>query len=82
MQVSITQMRKDLFRLAENALDGVEVWVLHKGRRLKLVPEQPAGSKLERITPLAVMAPGFDALDDPALKAEMERALEEDWKTL
>ena len=51
MEVPITQFRQKLFDLVNQALDGKEVWVSHKGRRLRLVPEH-APSKLSRITPM------------------------------
>ena len=33
MEVSITQFRRDIFSLVNQALDGGEVWFTHKGRR-------------------------------------------------
>lgn len=82
MEVSITQFRRELFDLVNQAMEGVEVSVVYKGQRLKIVPEMPSGSKLDRITPLQVMRPGVKSLEDPELKEEMERKLEEDWETL
>ena len=82
MEVSITKFRHDLFDFVNQAMEGGEIWVVHKGQRLKLVPEKPAGSKLDRITPLQVVSPGVTTLDDLELKEEMEQALAEDWKTL
>ncbi|MGC2162043.1 MAG: hypothetical protein WA634_09065 [Silvibacterium sp.] len=82
MEVSITKFRREMFALVNRAMEGSEVWVVHKGRRLKIVPDKPTGSKLSRITPLQVIRPGVTTLDDPDLKEEMERALEQDWKTL
>ena len=49
---------------------------------MRLVPEEPLGMKLDRITKLQVIAPEVTSLDDPELKEEMERALEEDWKAI
>jgi prevent-host-death family protein len=37
MEVPITQFRREIFSLVNQALDGGEVWVTHKGRRLKIV---------------------------------------------
>jgi antitoxin (DNA-binding transcriptional repressor) of toxin-antitoxin stability system len=82
MEVSITKFRREIFELVNQAIGGHEVSVLYKGRRVKIVPEEPTGSKLNRITPLQVISPGVATLDDPELKEEMERALEQDWKTL
>ena len=86
MEVPITQFRRDIFSLANQALDGGEVWFTHKGRRLKIVPEGKPINRLSRITPMEVMVdPNFD-MNDPVFKAEilavMEKEWEKDWSTL
>ena len=86
MEVSITQFRRDIFSLVTQALDGSELWVTHKGRRLKIVPEGKPISRLSRITPMEVMVdPNFD-MNDPTFKAEwlaeMEKEWEKDWAGL
>lgn len=82
MEVSITKFRRDMFELVNQAMNGLEVSVVYKGRRVKIVPEDPVGSKLSRIMPLQVIRPDVTTLDDPELKEEMEHALEKDWETL
>jgi antitoxin (DNA-binding transcriptional repressor) of toxin-antitoxin stability system len=77
MEVPITQFRRKLFDLVNQALDGKEVWVSHKGRRLRLVPEH-APSKLSRVTQLDVIAPGVD-IDDDSWKAEIFRKWVQKW---
>jgi antitoxin (DNA-binding transcriptional repressor) of toxin-antitoxin stability system len=77
MDVPITQFRRKLFDLVNQALDGKEVWVSHKGRRLRLVPEH-APSKLSRITPMQIIVPGAD-LEDDSRNAEMTRDWERKW---
>jgi antitoxin (DNA-binding transcriptional repressor) of toxin-antitoxin stability system len=48
MKVNSTEFRKDLFRIVERVLQGELVEVAHKGRLIRLVPEdQP--SKLSRL---------------------------------
>jgi antitoxin (DNA-binding transcriptional repressor) of toxin-antitoxin stability system len=86
MEVPITQFRREIFSLVNQALDGAEVWVTHKGRRFRIVPEKPALRDLSRITPMEVMVdPNFD-MNDPAFKAEwlaeMEAEWEKDWADL
>jgi prevent-host-death family protein len=39
MEVSITQFRRRIFDLVNQAMDGKEVWVMHKGRRFKVTSE-------------------------------------------
>jgi len=86
MEVPITQFRRQIFSLVNQALEGHEVWVTHKGHRLKIVPEGKPVSRLSRITPMEVMVdPSFD-MNDPAFKAEwlteMEKEWEKDWVDL
>jgi antitoxin (DNA-binding transcriptional repressor) of toxin-antitoxin stability system len=85
MEVSITQFRRQMFDLVNEAMDGGEVWVLHKGRRFKIAPEDKPVSRLSRITSLEVINPEFSGLSDlkdPHLQEEMERAWESDWVDL
>jgi antitoxin (DNA-binding transcriptional repressor) of toxin-antitoxin stability system len=86
MEVSITQFRRDIFALVNQAMDGKEVWVIHKGRRFKVVPEIRPGSRLSRITPLEVINPstaaGSRKRNNQSLQEEMVRAWERDWSTL
>jgi len=85
MEVSITQFRRQIFDLVNVAMDGGEVWVVHKGRRFKVAPEDKPGSRLSRITSLDIVNPEFaDLADlrDPHLQQEMELAWESDWAGL
>jgi antitoxin (DNA-binding transcriptional repressor) of toxin-antitoxin stability system len=78
MEVPITEFRRKLFALIDQALNGDEVWVRHKGRRVRIVAEQ-APSKLSRITPMDIIVPGAD-LEDDSWKADMMREWEEKWR--
>lgn len=84
MEVPITRFRREVFALVNKALEGGEVWVSHKGRRLKLVPEGQPGSRLGRITRMEIVnsskLPGGSGVDDRAMKAEMTRSWERDWE--
>jgi antitoxin (DNA-binding transcriptional repressor) of toxin-antitoxin stability system len=83
MEVPITQFRRNLFALMNQALEGKEVWVTHKGQRLRIVPEKPPGDRLSRITPMQVLVDENFDMNDPAFKAEwlaeMEKEWEKDW---
>ncbi len=70
---------ENIFDLVNQALDGRDIWVTHKGHRFRIVPDTPAGSRLGRITPLEVINPEFPELNDSSLLAEMTRAWEKDW---
>lgn len=86
MEVTITQFRKEIFSLVNAAMGGEEVWVKHKGGRVKLTPENAPKSRLSRITPMEIINPDLPDFDDPAFKAqmlaEMEAEWEKDWATL
>ena len=86
MDVTITEFRRLLFSLANQALDGEEVWFTHKGRRIKIVPEDQPMSRLSRITPIEIINPATPDLLDAGRKAEMmaeiQKTWESDWETL
>lgn len=48
MRVTPTEFRKNLFSLADRALDGELIEIVHKGRTLRLVAQEPP-SKLARL---------------------------------
>ena len=77
MEVPITQFRRRLFELVDQALNGKEVWVSHKGRRVRIVPEK-APSKLSRITPIEIIVPGAD-IEDELWNVEMMHGWEKKW---
>lgn len=78
MEVPITEFRRNLFNLANKALDGAEVWVRHKGRRFRIVPENGPADKLSRVTPMDIIPAGVD-LEDDSWKVEMMQKWERNW---
>jgi antitoxin (DNA-binding transcriptional repressor) of toxin-antitoxin stability system len=80
MEVPITQFRREIFSLVNQALEGREVWVTHKGRRLKIVPEGQPVSRLSRITPMDVINYEEGGLENTGLLEEMTRDWEADWE--
>jgi antitoxin (DNA-binding transcriptional repressor) of toxin-antitoxin stability system len=79
MEVPISQFRRDIFSLVNQALEGTEVWVTHKGRRVKIVPEGRLVSRLSRITPMDIINYAEGGLENTGLLEEMTRAWEADW---
>jgi prevent-host-death family protein len=85
VKVPISEFRKNLFQLVDNALNGDVVEVTHKGKTIRLVPETQ-GSKLDKLTPTHIFNPTFSEEDHQRasreLFAEMQREWEEDWSEL
>lgn len=81
MEVSITQFRREMFDLMDQAMTGAEIWVVHNGRRFKIVPEDPPASRLGRITPLEVLNPEPPGVEK-SLREKMECAWRDDWSAL
>jgi prevent-host-death family protein len=85
MKVPISDFRKNLFQLVDQALNGDVVEVTHKGKTIRLVPEAP-GSKLDRLTPARIFNPSFSEKDhrkaSRELLAVMQREWEKDWSEL
>jgi len=77
MELSITEFRRNLFSVVQKAMEGTDVWITHKDRRFRIVPEG-APSKLSRITPMQIVAPGVDLTDD-SWKKELMREWEQKW---
>jgi len=85
MQVTISDFRKNLFHLVDEALKGAVVKVVYKGQTIRLVLENP-GSKLDRLTPVQISNPGLSREDharaSKQLATEMQFELECDWAEL
>jgi len=82
MDVPISQFRRDLFRLVDQAAEGEPLTITHRGRRFRVLPETPSRQGLEALTPLAIVNPKGPGLDDPAWKEGMIREWERDWSEL
>ncbi len=80
MPVKITKFRRDLFQLADQALQGEPIEFIHKGIVFKVIPETQT-SKLSRLTHETVVAPGA-SLDTSGLLKEMEAEWEKDWSEI
>ena len=79
--VTISQFRKDLFTLVDSAADGETVEFIHKGIRFRLIlPDSPAPSKLDRITPLAKDIMVGSPAEFAAAHSQMSQEIIEDWE--
>jgi antitoxin (DNA-binding transcriptional repressor) of toxin-antitoxin stability system len=94
MEVSITQFRREIFSLVNQALDGGDLWITHRGHRLRIVPEVRPASRLSRIAPMDILNPETPGLTSSIGNAgvraerkaetmpEMKKAWEDDWFVL
>ena len=80
MPLNITKFRRDLFQLADRALQGEPIEFIHKGVVFKVVPESRT-PKLSRLTRETVVAPGAD-LDTTGPLKEMEAEWRKDWSEI
>ena len=82
MKATITQFRKDLFQLADQALNGEIVQFTYKGVVFQVTPEK-RHSKLEKLVGQPVIAQGVDLEQaGKELQAGMEAEWADDWTKL
>lgn len=78
MSVSLTELRQQLFKLADQVVDtGVPLLIERRGVRLKLVRDDgpAAGGRLQRLKPQSLVQGAPLALDEsPALWSELPPA--------
>ena len=83
MEVSITQFRCYILALVNQAMDGKEVRVTHRGRRFKVVPEVKPGSRVTSLDVINPARPGKSLKrNNRSMQEEMVPAWERDWPTL
>jgi hypothetical protein len=79
---TITQFRKELFQLADQALGGESVAFTYRGIVFQVMPEKKT-SKLNKLVGQPVLAANVDLEKaSKELSAEMEAAWLEDWSDL
>ena len=82
MQVTITRLRQDLFKLADRALTGEPVQFTYKGVVFSLAPEAKP-SRLAKLTKQNIVVPKAEIESASAeLFKEMEGEWERDWSEL
>jgi antitoxin (DNA-binding transcriptional repressor) of toxin-antitoxin stability system len=80
MAVNITEFRRNLFQLVDQALEGKSIEFIHKGVVFKVIPQTPA-SKLSKLTRETVVAPDANR-DTGDLLKEIEAEWEKDWSEI
>ena len=83
MKVTITEFRKNLFKLVERVIDGDSVEFTHRGATIRLVVPEGPSSKLDRLTPRQITNPEMTEKQHRAaqrkMQAEILAEMEKDW---
>jgi antitoxin (DNA-binding transcriptional repressor) of toxin-antitoxin stability system len=86
MKVSITEFRKNLFKLVENVIAGETVEFVHRDTTIRLVVPEGRLSKLDRLTQRQISNPEMSDEEHHAaertMQAEMLAEIESDWADL
>ena len=81
MELTITDFRRNLFNVVDQAMNGVEVHVTHKGRGFTIKPDVPPQDRLSRIKPMKIINGSLEGASEQLMK-EMEAEWEKDWAEL
>jgi antitoxin (DNA-binding transcriptional repressor) of toxin-antitoxin stability system len=83
VKVTITEFRKNLFKLAERVIAGESVEFTHQGTTLRLVIPEGPSSRLYRLTPRQITNPEMTGKQHRAaerkMQAEILAEMEKDW---
>ena len=82
VRVTITDFRKDLFKLVERAIAGETVEFVHRDTTIRLVVPEASASRLDRLTPRQITNPDAPEDAEQKLKTEMWKEIERDWAEL
>jgi antitoxin (DNA-binding transcriptional repressor) of toxin-antitoxin stability system len=77
MKVTATEFRKNVFQLLESAINGEAVDVSHKGRTIRLLPEEQP-SKLSRLSKRNILVGSAEEVDR-SLESLNEQS-QKDWE--
>lgn len=82
MKVTATEFRSNLFQLVDRALRGELVELSHKGRLIRLVPEDPP-SKLSRLVKKPILKGAPEEVDEvqKKLSKQLQTGWERKWKS-
>jgi antitoxin (DNA-binding transcriptional repressor) of toxin-antitoxin stability system len=82
MKVTITEFRKELFKLVERAIAGETVEFVHRDHTIRLVIPEGRTSRLARLTPRQITNPDAPEDAERMLQTEMWKEIEMDWAEL
>ncbi len=79
MTLTISKVRQNLFSLAEAAARGEKVEFAYQGTTFRLVAEKNV-SKLSRLKPMEIFAPGLNSDDLEQALAEVSKEAQAAWE--
>ncbi len=82
MKVTITEFRKDLFKLVERVIAGETVEFMHQGTTIRLVVPEGRSTRLDRLTQMQITNPEVPDYAERKLQAEMWAEIDKDWAEL
>jgi antitoxin (DNA-binding transcriptional repressor) of toxin-antitoxin stability system len=86
VKVTVTEFRRNLFKLVEKVIAGETVEFVHQGTTVRLVIPENSSSKLDRLTPLQISNPDMgekkQRMAERKLQAEMWAEIEKDWSEI
>ena len=82
MRVTVTEFRKDLFKLVERVIAGETVEFVHRGATIRLVVPESRSSRLDRLTPRQITSPHTTEEAERKLHREMLAEMEKDWSEI
>jgi len=82
MKVTITEFRKELFKLVERAIAGETAEFVHRDQTIRLVIPEGRTSRLDRLTPRQITNPDAPEDAERVLQTEMWQEIERDWAEL
>ena len=83
VKLTITEFRKNLFKLVERVMAGETVEFVHQGTTVRLVvPEGGAVSRLDRLTARQITNPHTTDKAEKKMQREMWAEIEKDWTAI
>ena len=82
VRMTITDFRKDLFKLVARVIAGETIEFTHQGTTIRLVVPEHHLSRLGRLTQKQIINPEVSAEAEQELKTDMWKEIERDWAEL
>ena len=80
MKVSITEFRKNLFKLVDKVIGGETVEMVHRGVTIRLVIPESRSSRLDRLTPRQITNPRMTEKEQRAAEKQLQADIQAEWQ--